>query len=98
MSISEPAMAIIEDRDSKILVVKCNCYMHELQLWDTGSGDIDISVWHYGTGVVKWPWSSRLKSIWKILTKGHAYGDCVILSKSQLAPIVEFLNTVAEKN
>ena len=71
----------------------CECGSHELSVYANGymDGDIEIAFWKYGLGPYKRTLRARLRQIWDILTKGHAYADMVILNRAEQAKLVQII-------
>ena len=80
------------------LHITCDCHAHELHIerddistpGGTTTKNWYVSFWQCGYhSTVSWRW--QLKCIWKILQTGTPYGDEVILSRSQMQELYDYI-------
>ena len=72
----------------------CKCGTHERSVRASGDmdGDIEIAFWKTGFHAYKLKWPKRLRQIWDILTKGHAYSDMLILNQADQAKLADIIS------
>lgn len=76
-----------------ILHLTCDCHTHELHFEKDFEDEMwYVSFWQRGYTTDN-PWKYRFRCIWQILKTGRPYGDEVILNKSDLEKLQEYINT-----
>jgi len=93
---------VTEEEDGEVEIeewLPCECHSCRLQLYAHSSmqGRVEIAFWtvgHNGHGYSLW---DKLRLLWRILTKGHAYSDMVILSPEEITHLLEFLLEAEER-
>jgi hypothetical protein len=92
-----PAAAVVEFHADQYVMEErlvCECGGHELSVRASGDmdGDIEIVFWKLGCRPYRPKWATRLRQIWDILTRGHAYSDMVTLNRAEQAKLVEIIS------
>jgi hypothetical protein len=78
--------------------IKCACYNELLHLeWDEELQQVYASIWGPYLVDTKLSWRQRLRYCWRILTKGRPYGDQLVLEKSHVAELVDYLIDVQNR-
>lgn len=71
--------------------VSCDCGSHALRIASyLNDKEIHLAFFNYGQCVLH-PFKYRLRTIWRILTKGGPYEDMVILSYSEAKKMIKFI-------
>lgn len=79
------------------LHIKCSCHTHELHIErDADMDSWDVSLWVRGYHDMS-PWTWRLRCIWRIIKTGRPYGDAVILDRTQMQELSDYINTELNK-
>lgn len=70
--------------------LECACYYCRLMRveYDSEFGETFISMWSRPTS---FPWLTRLRHIWKILTGGEPFEDEIILNRECMVKLSEYL-------
>ena len=78
----------------KTIFIDCDCHTHLLQvIRDSDMPCFDVSYYCHGRTGNKFGLWWKLKLIWRIITKGTAYGDDIILNDAEARKLIRFLTT-----
>jgi hypothetical protein len=87
----------LKEPKEKPVFIECDCHSEMLQVeWDDEYDLVYMSYYSYGHNR-KFPWLYRLKYIWEILTKGHPYSDCIVLSHNERHKLLDILQDRSNK-
>jgi hypothetical protein len=71
--------------------IKCDCHSEFIRLdYDSDFEHFDLSIWALQASS-KPGWRTKLRWIWRILTKGSPYGDQVIIDKDKAKELADYL-------
>jgi hypothetical protein len=71
--------------------IECDCHSEFVRLdYDPEFEHFDLSIWVQEASS-KPSWKTKLRWIWRILTKGSPYGDQVILNKDKAKAFADYL-------
>jgi len=81
----------MEDKRQSFVVCECGTHAISVSSYlDETEHELYLSFWNFGWhGTEKMPWSYRLQTIWRILTRGYDHDDSVILSPTESQNLIE---------
>ena len=81
----------------KLYTCECHTCGFTITNDDARPFDIWVSFWKYGQrGAHGWPWKQRIKHIWAVITRGHAYDSMIVLSQATAKEIGQRLIELSE--
>jgi len=83
----------------KSIFVKCECHQEGMGvICDLDDGLYYFSYWSHGLRTGKLSWRQRLRYCWRVLTKGKAFSDELVLNQISVDELVSFLNDTSKDN
>ena len=73
--------------------IKCACDSEGIHLeYDKEIKSFYLSLWKFNYNPTGLSWKQKAKYIWRLLTKGEAWGHDIVLNKKSANKLVEFIN------